>query len=335
MAVPGFYDDPKSSGKIAGERSRAAHAVERDRHYREVFEELETLIELLDEGEPVEEQLHAVLERVQSELDADEIEMLLSGPHDEAGAIVTVHPGMGGIDAQDWAEMLVRMYLKWCERHGFQAVIVERQAGEEAGIKSATIRVTGQHAYGHLRTETGVHRLVRISPFDQQGRRQTAFASLHVFPDIAEEIEIEIDPKDLRVDTFRSSGAGGQHVNVTDSAIRITHLPTGIVTSCQNERSQHSNRDVAMRVLKAKLYELELEKQRHEIETASGEKKKIDFGSQIRSYFMHPTQRVKDHRTGLEIGSIQAVLDGGIDPFIQAYLTRPKGAPPPDAGSGD
>ena len=326
MATPGFFDDLPQATKIAKERSKAANAVSRDEHYRRSHEDVTALLELLEEGEPCELQLEEEIGKLDAELRSDEVEMLLAGPHDDADAIVEFNPGAGGIDAQDWAEMLLRMYTKWCEGRGYKTVLVDRQPGEEAGIKHATLRVEGPHAYGHLRTESGIHRLIRISPFDQQGRRHTAFASVRAFPDIAEEIEIDIPDKELRVDTYRSSGAGGQHVNVTDSAIRITHLPTNIVVTCQNERSQHSNRDVAMRVLKARLYELELEKQRASIEAAAGERKSVDFGSQIRSYFMHPTQRVKDHRTGYEIGDLHRVLGGDLDPFIQAYLTRPRDA---------
>ncbi len=326
MATPGFFDDAENATKVSKERSRAEKAVQKDDLYRRALEDVTALLELLEEGEPCDDQLAEEIARLDGELNSDETEMLLSGPHDDADAILEFNPGAGGIDAQDWAEMLLRMYMKWCERRGYKAVLVERQPGEEAGIKHATVRVGGQHAYGNLRTESGIHRLIRISPFDQQGRRHTAFASVRAYPDIAEEIEIDIPDKDLRVDTYRSSGAGGQHVNVTDSAIRITHLPTNIVVTCQNERSQHANRDVAMRVLKSKLYELELEKQRLQIEAAAGERKSVEFGHQLRSYFMHPTQRVKDHRTGYEIGDLFSVLDGNLDPFIQAYLTRPKGA---------
>ena len=325
MAEPGFFDDNEKAESVSRDRVRGVKAIERDTFYRSAVEDAETLVELMDEGEDVSDQLELDLAALRDSLERDEVQMLLSGEHDQAGAILTIHPGAGGVDAQDWAEMLLRMYLRWCERRGFEAVVLDRLAGTEAGIKSATVRVVGDYAYGHLSAESGVHRLIRISPFDAQARRQTAFASVHVAPDIADEIEVEVDEKDLRIDTFRSSGAGGQHVNVTDSAVRITHLPTGIVTSCQNERSQHANKATAMRVLKAKIYELELEKQRTEIEAASGEKKKVDFGSQIRSYFIHPTQRIKDHRTGLEQGAIGPVLDGDIDVFIRAYLTQPAG----------
>jgi len=326
MAEPGFFDDQERAQRLSRERARAVECVEKDDRYRRWFDDAEALLELLEEGEPVLDQLEQALAELRTHLDQDEVEMLLSSPHDDADAILNIAPGAGGIDAQDWAEMLLRMYMKWCERHGYKIQLVDRQPGQEAGIKNATLRVEGPYAYGHLRAESGIHRLIRISPFDQQARRQTAFASMHAYPDIAEEIEIEIDDKDLRVDTYRSSGAGGQHVNVTDSAIRITHVPTGIVTTCQNERSQHANRDTAMRVLKARLYERELERQRNEIDAAAGEKKAIDFGHQIRSYFLHPSQRVKDHRTGLEVGSFDTVLEGNIDSFIQAYLTRPRDA---------
>ena len=332
MAAPGFFDDAERAKKLSRERARAQEAVEKDARYERWLSDAETLLDLLEEGEDVDAQLGEALDALKAQVERDETEMLLSGPHDAADAIVTVHPGAGGVDAQDWAEMLVRMYLRWCERHGYAAQLVERQPGDEAGIKGATLRVAGENAYGYLRAETGVHRLIRISPFDAQARRQTSFASVHAYPDIAEEIEIDVPEKDLRVDTFRSSGAGGQHVNVTDSAVRITHLPTGIVVSCQNERSQHSNRDVAMRVLKAQLYEREMKKQQEAIEKLSGEKKKVDFGSQIRSYFVHPVQRIKDHRTGHEVGQVEPVLDGDLDGFIHAYLTMPKGAAPQDTG---
>jgi peptide chain release factor 2 len=334
MAQPGFFGDAARLKAAAAERARAERSVEKDRQYATRLSDCETLLELLEEGEDAEAHLAQELKGMVAALDQDESAMLMSGPHDRADAIVTFHPGAGGVDAQDWCQMLLRMYLRWCERRGFKAQVLETQPGDEAGLKSATVRVVGEYAYGLLRTESGVHRLIRMSPFDAQGRRHTAFASVHAFPDVAEDIEIEILDKDLKVDTYRSSGAGGQHVNVTDSAIRITHLPTGIIVTCQNERSQHANRDQAMRVLKARLYELEMEKQQQEIESASGEKKKVDFGSQIRSYFLHPSQRVKDHRTDHEAGSADIVLDGDLDPFIQAYLMRPKeGGRAPGGGS--
>ena len=327
MSEPGFFDDPDRSRKVGSQRARASDAVEKDAMYARWLDDAVTLMELVEEGEPAEQQLEELLAEITKQHEQDEVRMLLSGQHDPADAIITVTSGAGGTDAQDWAELVFRMYLKWCESKGFQTVVMDRSPGDIAGIKSATARVSGPYAYGYLRAEGGVHRLIRISPFDKEARRQTAFASLHVYPDIAEDIEIDVEEKDLRVDTYRSSGAGGQHVNVTDSAIRITHVPSGIVVTCQNERSQHANRATAMRVLKAKLYERELERQRQEIESASGEKKKVEFGHQIRSYFMHPTQRVKDHRTGLEVGNLDPVLEGNLDGFIRAWLTRPRDAP--------
>lgn len=249
-----------------------------------------------------------------------ELERMLSGKHDTKDAIVEINPGAGGTEAQDWGDMLLRMYLRWSERHGFKPQILNYQPGEGAGLKNATVLVQGQNAFGFLRSERGVHRLVRISPFDSNARRHTSFASVTVIPDIDQEINIVIKDDDLRIDTYRSSGAGGQHVNKTDSAVRLTHLPTGIVVACQNERSQHKNKAFAMKMLKAKLYELELIKKREETDKLHGERKRIDFGSQIRSYVLQPYQLVKDLRTEVESGNPQAVLDGDLDPFIRAYL---------------
>jgi peptide chain release factor 2 len=251
-----------------------------------------------------------------------ELRRMLSGEHDRMDAIVSLNSGAGGTDASDWCEMLLRMYLRWCEAHGFQVEILDIQPADEAGLRSVTFAVRGEYAYGHLRSEIGVHRLVRISPFDAQKRRQTSFASLSMFPDIGDLVEVEIDDKDLRVDTYRAGGAGGQHVNRTDSAVRITHIPTGIVVQCQNERSQHKNRASAMKVLKARLYQRAQEEHEAEVERLSGEKKKIDFASQIRSYTIHPSQRVKDHRTDVEAGNAQAVLDGDLDKFMRAFLLQ-------------
>jgi peptide chain release factor 2 len=247
---------------------------------------------------------------------------MLGGEHDAANAIVSIHPGAGGTESQDWAEMLLRMYLKWAERRGFKRELLDYQPGEEAGLKSVTFTLTGEYAFGLMSAEAGVHRLVRISPFDQAARRHTSFASVYVWPEFDDEIEIDIPEKDLRIDTFRSSGAGGQHVNVTDSAIRITHLPTGIVVSCQNERSQHKNRDVAMKVLKARLYDLERQKQQEKLQQIGGAKKDIAFGSQIRSYVLQPYQLIKDHRTKYSEGQVDKVLNGDIEPFIKTYLMQ-------------
>jgi peptide chain release factor 2 len=280
------------------------------------------LLELQREGENVDADVEALVSKLERELNEIELTMKLSGEHDDRDAIVAIHPGAGGTESQDWAEMLMRMYLRFAERRGWSTEIVDYQAGEEAGIKSATMMVRGDYAYGYLKSEHGVHRLVRISPFDAAKRRHTSFASVYIYPDIDEEIQIEINDKDLRVDTYRSSGAGGQHVNVTDSAVRITHLPSGIVVTCQNERSQHKNRDVAMKLLRARLYQLELDKRQTEQEKIEGEKKDIAFGSQIRSYVLQPYQLVKDLRTGYEVGDVQRILDGDIEGFVEAYLAQ-------------
>jgi len=260
------------------------------------------------------------LQTSRTELARQELQMMLGGEYDGLGAIVSIHPGAGGTEAQDWAEMMLRLYLRWAERHGYKTDIADLQPGEGAGIKSATFEVDGEWAYGYLRAEAGIHRLVRISPFDANARRHTSFASVFVFPAIDDKVEVTINPADLRIDTFRASGAGGQHVNKTDSAVRITHLPTGMVVSCQNERSQHKNRSMALKILRARLFELEQRKKREELEKFSKDKKEIAWGSQIRSYVLHPYQMVKDHRTGVEAGNTSAVLDGDIDAFIDAYL---------------
>jgi peptide chain release factor 2 len=262
----------------------------------------------------------AALGRARGEIESQELQVMLGGEYDRLGAIVSIHPGAGGLEAQDWAEMLLRLYLRWAERRGYKTDLADLQPGEGGGIKSATFTVEGDYAYGYLKAEAGIHRLVRISPFDANARRHTSFASVFVFPAIDDKVEVTINPADLRVDTFRASGAGGQHVNKTDSAVRMTHLPTGIVVSCQNERSQHKNRAMAMKILRARLFELEERKKREQFEQFSKEKKDITWGSQIRSYVLQPYRMVKDHRTGVEIGNTDAVLDGAIDPFIEAYL---------------
>jgi peptide chain release factor 2 len=280
------------------------------------------LIDWAGQGEDVEAELSKGIETFTGLVEAGEVKKMLSGEHDRRSAIVTIHPGAGGTESQDWAEMLLRMYLRWIERRGFKREVVDYQPGDEAGLKSATVFVSGEFAFGLLSAEAGVHRLVRISPFDQAARRHTSFASVYVWPELPEDVDIEIDEKDIRVDTFRSSGAGGQHVNVTDSAIRITHLPTGLVVSCQNERSQHRNRDSAMRVLKARLFDIKLKEQQAALDQIGGAKKEIAFGSQIRSDVLHPYQLVKDHRTKVEVGDPGRVLDGDLDPFIKAYLMQ-------------
>jgi len=293
------------------------------------------LVEWLGSGEDVGADLVAALEALEETAEAAEFQKMLGGEHDRANAILTINSGAGGTDSQDWAEMLLRMYMRWCDRRGFKSGITDIQPGEEAGIKSATVIVQGEHAYGHLAAEAGVHRLVRISPFDSNARRQTSFASVFAWPEIDDAIEIDIQEKDLRVDTYRSSGAGGQHVNVTDSAVRITHLPTGIVASCQNERSQIRNRDVAMKILKARLYDLEMQKRRDKLDAVEAGKKDIAFGSQIRSYVIHPYRMVKDHRTKRETGNVDRVLDGDIDDFIKATLVAWARGTLCETGSGE
>jgi peptide chain release factor 2 len=309
------------------QRSRLERAVSRQEQFEKTVADAGVLLEFAaEEDEESSRELGQLLERLEHDVAEAETETLLSGENDQMNAICTVHPGAGGTESQDWAEMLLRMYLKWAERRGFKAEILDYQPAEEAGIKSATFRVEGEYAYGLLSAEAGVHRLVRISPFDQAARRHTSFASLFVYPEVDENIEVEINDKDLRVDTYRSTGAGGQHINTTDSAVRITHLPTGIVVACQNQRSQHQNRAVAMQVLRSRLYELELEKRRAETAELEANKADISFGSQIRSYVLAPYQLVKDTRTKLERGDVDSVLAGDIDDFIKAYLLSRRAA---------
>ena len=280
------------------------------------------LVEWAGQGENVLAELATGIDDFARLVEGGEIKKMLGGEHDRRNAIITIHPGAGGTESQDWAEMLLRMYVRWMERRGFNRDMIDYQPGDEAGLKSATLTVTGEYAFGLLSAEAGVHRLVRISPFDQAARRHTSFASVHVWPELPEDVDVEIDEKDIRIDTYRSSGAGGQHVNVTDSAVRITHLSTGIVVSCQNERSQHRNRDSAMKVLKARLYDLKMKENQARLDQISGVKKEIAFGSQIRSYVLHPYQLVKDHRTKEQVGDINRVLDGDIDVFIKTYLMK-------------
>ena len=300
--------------------------VEQDRDLvaslRKRSDDLAVLVEWAEQGESVDAEFGQALEALDQEVQAGEIKKMLGGGHDRKNAILTIHPGAGGTESQDWAEMLLRMYLRWAERRGFKREVIDYQPAEEAGLKSATVLVTGEYAYGLLAAEAGVHRLVRISPFDQAARRHTSFASVYVWPELPEDVDVEIDEKELRIDTYRSSGAGGQHVNVTDSAVRITHLPTGIVVSCQNERSQHRNRDSAMKVLKARLYDLRTKEQQAKLEQISGVKKEIAFGSQIRSYVLHPYRLIKDHRTKEQVGDVDRILDGDLDGFIRAYLMK-------------
>jgi peptide chain release factor 2 len=289
---------------------------------RHRMDDLAVLVEWAGGGEDVSADLERGLNELQQEVEAAEIKKMLGGEYDRSNAIVTIHPGAGGTESQDWAEMLLRMYTKWSERRGFKREVFDFQPGELAGIKSATLAFTGDYAYGLMAAEAGVHRLVRISPFDQDKRRHTSFASVFVWPELPEDVDVEIDEKDLRIDTYRSSGAGGQHVNVTDSAVRITHLPTGIVVSCQNERSQHKNRAQAMKVLKARLFDVKTKEQAAKLEQIGGEKRDIAFGSQIRSYVLQPYQMVKDHRTKLSVGDPSRILDGDVEGFIKAYLMK-------------
>jgi peptide chain release factor 2 len=302
------------------ERKRLEEQIDHDTRISALTSDLDTLFELAREGENVNGDIEHAMSGFRAGLEQLEDTMLLSGENDARSAIVTIHPGAGGTESQDWAEMLLRLYLRWAERHRFETVITDRLEGEGAGIKSVTFEINGENVYGLLQSEVGVHRLVRISPFDANARRHTSFASVFVYPQIDEEIKIDIRPEDLRVDTFRASGAGGQHVNRTDSAIRMTHLPTGIVVQCQNERSQHKNRASAMKQLRAKLYEFELDKKRAEDRKLEDTKLEINFGSQIRSYVLAPYRLIKDHRTKLAIGDVDRVLDGDLDALIHAYL---------------
>ncbi len=284
-------------------------------------------LELIEESpdEEMEREIEKLLNECEEETEKMKIKLLLNDTVDAKNAILSISPGAGGTEAQDWAQMLMRMYMRWAERHGYEVKILDLQPGEEAGIKSVTMLISGEYAYGYLKGEAGVHRLVRISPFDANKRRHTSFAAVSVAPEIEDDIEIEIKESDLRIDTFRASGAGGQHVNRTDSAVRIVHIPTGIVVQCQNERSQHQNKMTALKILKAKLYELEMKKREEKLQELQGEKKEIAWGNQIRSYILQPYQLVKDHRTNVETGNVPAVLDGEIDQFIKAYLTFRRG----------
>ncbi len=321
-----FWNDQEAAQKMMAERSRLERTIARQEQFESAISDAGVLFEFAEEDEDSMRELRALVERLTNEVGQAETELLLSGENDQLNAICTITPGAGGTESQDWAEMLLKMYLKWAEQRGFKPEILDYQPGEEAGIKSVTFRVEGEYAYGLLAAEAGVHRLVRISPFDQAARRHTSFASLFVYPEIDENIEVEINEKDLRVDTYRATGAGGQHINTTDSAVRITHLPTNIVVSCQNQRSQHQNRAVAMQVLRSRLYELELEKLRAETAALEANKQDISFGSQIRNYVLAPYRLVKDARTKLERGDVDSVLAGDIDDFIKAYLLSRRAA---------
>jgi len=319
---PDLWDDPDLARKINGELAACTEDLELFDQLSSRFEDAETLHELGREehDESVEAEVEESMAALVSDLGELELRALFTGEYDDTNAICEIQSGEGGADAQDWANMLLRMFLRWAEKRGFDVELEEVSAGNEAGISSATFLVNGRHAYGRLRSEHGVHRLVRISPFNAQGKRQTAFAALKVTPFLEDVPDIEIDEKDLRIDTYRSSGAGGQHVNVTDSAVRITHLPTGVVTSCQNERSQHQNKDRAMQILRAKLAERQREERMAELSNIRGEQRSVGFGSQIRSYVTQPYQMVKDLRSGYEVGNVDGVFDGDLDGFMEAYL---------------
>ena len=317
MGQPGFWDDQQRAARVSTEQSRLAKRLERYEQLRREYDDARELLEM--DGELGAEIGESIVP-MQRELARLQEEALFNGEYDAGDAVVTIVGGTGGTDAQDWAEMVLRMYLRWAADRGFQTELLEASPGEEAGLKSATFSVRGENAYGTLKAERGVHRLVRLSPFDQAHRRHTSFAQVIVSPLVSDDVELDIDESDLRVDTYRASGAGGQHVNKTDSAVRITHIPTGIVVQCQNERSQLSNRQTAMRILKSRLAEHELERREEELARERGEVLDTGFGSQIRSYVLHPYQLVKDHRTNVEEGNAQAVLDGALDPFIRAYL---------------
>jgi len=321
-AQPDLWEDRERAEKLLREKRSVERELEVFDSLSEVIEEAEVLLELAAEADDPATRTEAAekLERAETDLEEAELRRLLAGEHDASNAIVSINAGAGGTDACDWAEMLLRMYLRWAERRGYKTEILDTQPGDEAGLRGVTLNVMGDYAYGYSRTEEGVHRLVRISPFDSQHRRHTAFASVSVLPEIDDDVDVEIDDKDLRIDTYRAGGAGGQHVNKTDSAVRLTHAPTGIVVQCQNERSQHKNKASAMKVLRARLFEYYTREKEAEMDALRGEKREIGFGSQIRSYTLHPAQRIKDHRTKLEIGNTEAVLDGDLDPFIRAML---------------
>ena len=322
ISKPDFWSNQADAQKVMQGRRRLEEDQALRQSLRRRADDLGVLVEWANDGEDVSADLARGLGELQAEIEAAETKKMLGGEYDRANAIVTIHPGAGGTESQDWAEMLLRMYLRWAERRGFKREVIDYQPGDDEGIKGATITLIGDYAYGLMAAEAGVHRLVRISPFDPAARRHTSFASVFLWPELPEDADIEVDEKDLRIDTYRSSGAGGQHVNVTDSAVRMTHLPTGIVVSCQNERSQHKNRSLAMRVLKARLFDLKLKEQQARLEQIAGSKMEIGFGSQIRSYVLQPYQMIKDHRTKMEIGDVNRVLDGDLDAFIKAYLMQ-------------
>ncbi len=336
MAAPGFWDAPDKARTVVQELKGAKAVVEDFEKTERAVLDAADLFEMAMEEEDAATRgdIEGQLAALEESLNRLELKSFLSDPADRSGAVVSIHPGAGGTESQDWAEMLLRMYLRWAERSGFATDMLDYQAGDEAGLKDATFEVNGEYAFGYLKSESGVHRLVRISPFDASGRRHTSFASVFVFPQVEEDVEIEINDGDVRVDTFRASGAGGQHVNKTDSAVRLTHIPSGIVVSSQNERSQHRNRESAYKILRARLYARKLEEERKQLDALYDQQKEIAWGSQIRSYVFQPYTLVKDHRTGHEVGDVQRVMDGDLDGFIDAYLRSDLGRPAAAKGAG-
>ncbi|SFC32418.1 peptide chain release factor 2 [Clostridium uliginosum] len=323
MQEKGFWDDSKRVEEVTKESKRIKDKIQRGESLQSKFEDVEVLREIMDEDDhESSSEIINTIQEIEKELDAYNMEILLSGEYDRNNAILTLHVGVGGTDANDWTEMLLRMYTRWCEKKGYKVDVLDLLQGDEAGIKSVTLKVSGEYAYGYLKAEKGIHRLVRISPYNANGKRQTSFASMEVLPELTKEQDIDIRAEDLRIDTYRASGAGGQHINKTDSAVRITHIPTGVVVQCQNERSQFSNKDTAMSMLKAKLIELKERAHKEKIEDLTGELKDMGWGSQIRSYVFHPYNLVKDHRTNVESSNTTAVMDGEIDLFINAYLKQ-------------
>ncbi len=320
--MPGFWGKAETAKRVQKELGKLQDVIKSWEDDWDALEEADLLLEMATEEKDsdTEHEVAAAIPAMVKALELAELECMLSGEHDSLNAIISIHAGAGGTEAQDWVGILLRMYLRWAEAKGFKADILDILAGDEAGTKSVTIIIKGRYAYGYMRSELGIHRLVRISPFDASGRRHTSFASVMVMPELDDNIDVEIDDKDLRIDTYRASGSGGQHVNKTDSAIRLTHIPTGVVVQCQNERSQHRNKDTAMKMLVARLYSLEKEKQAEQQEDLHGDKKGISWGSQIRSYVLQPYRLIKDHRTDVEMGNVDAVLDGNLDMFIKAYL---------------
>ena len=324
VAEPDFWDNPEAAQQIMQQITALRSKIDKFNELKTMVEDAETLYEMAKEenDDSLLDEVKEALTPAMQALEAFELETLLSGKYDRNNAIISIHPGAGGTESQDWADMLYRMYVRWAERRGFGVTLLDYLAGEEAGIKSVTLLIKGEYAFGYLKAEKGVHRLVRISPFDASGRRHTSFAALEVMPEVDQDDEIEIDPKDLKIDTYRSTGAGGQHINTPDSAVRITHLPTGIVVQCQNERSQIQNRATAMKMLTSRLVELKIKEHEKEMASIQGEQQEIGWGSQIRSYVFHPYTMAKDHRTNIEKGNIQAVMDGDLDEFIQGYLKQ-------------